>query len=84
MSSYHNLREKCQAPRGRRQMNSENEDIERGYSSESLKMLESEEGQLNAVFACFGSAAQRAQLFEQSLSRFLAMYNKIALGLGEY
>ena len=60
-------------------MNNGNRDIERGYTSESLKMLESEEGQLNAVFACFGSAAQYAQLFEQSLSRFLTMYNKVAL-----
>ena len=60
-------------------MNNRNEDLERGYSSESLRMLESEEGQLNAIFACFGSAAQHAQLFEQSLSRFLVMYNTIAL-----
>ena len=52
--------------------------IGRRYINESVKMLESEEGQLNAVFACFGSAAQHAQLFEQGLSRFLAMYNKIA------
>ena len=49
-----------------------------GYTSESLRMLESEEGQLNAVFACFGSAVQHAQLFEQSLTRFLMMYNKIS------
>ena len=46
-------------------------------SDESLKMLETKEGQLNAVFACFGSATQHAQLFEQSLSRFLAVYNRI-------
>ena len=25
-----------------------------GYSKESLTMLESEEGQLNAVYACYG------------------------------
>ena len=49
-----------------------------GYTSESLRMLDSEEGQLNAVFACFGSAVQHAQLFEQSLTRFLMMYNKIS------
>lgn len=48
------------------------------YTSESLKMLESEEGQLNAVFACFGSAVQHAQLFEQGLARFLTTYNKIS------
>ena len=53
------------------------EDLAAGYSSESLRMLESKEGQLNAVFACFGSAAQHAQLFEQSLSRFLEVYNRI-------
>ena len=28
-----------------------------GFSSESLKMLETEEGQLNAIYACYGSAA---------------------------
>jgi hypothetical protein len=49
-----------------------------GYTEESLRMLESEEGQSNAVFACFGSAAQRAQLFEQALARFLSVYNRIA------
>ena len=49
-----------------------------GYTNESLKLLGSEEGQLNAVFACFGSAAQHAQLFEQGLTRFLVMYNRIA------
>ena len=47
------------------------------YTNESLRMLESEEGQLNAVFACFGSAAQHAQLFEQGLAKFLVVYNKI-------
>ena len=41
-------------------------------------MLESEEGQVNAVFACCGSAVQRAQLFEYSLTRFLQIYSKIA------
>jgi hypothetical protein len=50
----------------------------RGYTDESLRMLDSEEGQTNAVFACFGSAAQHAQLFEQSLARFLVVYNRIA------
>ena len=34
----------------------------------SLEMLKSEEGQLNAVFACFGSAAQHSQYFEAALA----------------
>ena len=59
-------------------MNEKIEGKTQGYTSESLKLLESEEGQLNAVFACFGSAVQHAQLFEQGLTRFLVMYNKIA------
>ena len=59
-------------------MNEQTEGAEHGYTSESLKMLESEEGQLNAVFACFGSAVQHAQLFEQGLTRFLVVYNRIA------
>lgn len=46
--------------------------------SESLKMLRPKEGQLDAVFACFGSAAQHAQMFEAELKRFLVAYNKIA------
>jgi hypothetical protein len=46
------------------------------YTAESLRMLESAEGQNNAFFACFGSAAQRAQPFEQSLSRFLVVFNR--------
>jgi hypothetical protein len=59
-------------------MNEQNELQERGYTSRSLEMLESAEGQLNAVFACFGSAAQHAQLLEQGLSRFLTTYNRVA------
>ena len=59
-------------------MNDRAADTQPGYTEESLKMLESREGQLNAVFACFGSAAQHAQLLEQGLERFLVMYNKIA------
>jgi hypothetical protein len=51
---------------------------EAGYTDESLRMLETEEGQSNAVFACFGSTAQHAQLFEQALARFLTVYNRIA------
>ena len=40
-------------------------------------MLESKEGQLNAIFACFGSAAQHSQFFEVALGEFLMVYNKI-------
>lgn len=43
--------------------------------SESLDMLKTEEGQLNAVFACFGSAAQHAQMFEEALGNFLLAFN---------
>ena len=39
-------------------------------------MLESEEGQLNAVFACFGSAAQHSQYYEAALEEFLVVYNE--------
>ena len=46
-----------------------------GYSEQSLKMLESEEGQFNAVFACYGSAARHGQLFEDSLSKLLGLPN---------
>jgi hypothetical protein len=45
--------------------------------SESLEMLKTEEGQLNAVFACFGAAAQHAQMFEEALGNFLLAYNHI-------
>jgi hypothetical protein len=40
-------------------------------------MLRTAEGQSNAVFACFGSASQHAQLFEAELKRFLLVYNKL-------
>ncbi len=50
---------------------------EHGYSEQSLKMLESEEGQLNAVFACYGSAAQHGQLFEDSLSKLLGQLKRL-------
>lgn len=50
---------------------------EPGYTSESLDMLKTEEGQNNAVFACFGSAAQHGQFFEASLADFLVTYNKL-------
>lgn len=47
------------------------------YTEKSLSMLLTAEGQLNAVFACFGSTSQHAQLFEAELKRFLLAYNKI-------
>jgi hypothetical protein len=50
---------------------------EEGYSDESLKMLETAEGQSNAIFACYGSAAQRAQNFENGVEKFLVVYNQI-------
>ena len=40
-------------------------------------MLETEEGQSNAIFALFGSAAQRAQNFENGVGKFLIIYNRI-------
>ena|SRR5215510_6004284 len=43
----------------------------------SLEMLKSEEGQLNAVFACFGSAAQHGQFFEAAVGDFLLAYNRV-------
>ena len=46
-----------------------------GYSKVSLNMLESEEGQLNAVFACYGSAAQHGQFFEESLTKLIVVLN---------
>lgn len=46
-----------------------------GYSSESLKMLESKEGQMNAVFACYGSAAQHGQLLEEALAMLITELN---------
>ena len=45
---------------------------------ESLHMLKTRVGQVNAVFACFGSAAQNAQHFEAALFEFLLDYNKLA------
>lgn len=43
----------------------------------SNDMLKTEEGQLNAVYACFGSAAQHAQHFEVALGEFLLVFNKV-------
>lgn len=47
-----------------------------GYSARSLEMLESKEGQLNAIFACYGSAAQHGQLFEEALLKLIAVLNE--------
>ena len=49
-----------------------------GYSEISLSMLESKEGQLNAVFACYGSAAQHGQFFEESVARLIVALNKLS------
>ena len=54
----------------------EEEFRKQGYSKESLNMLESEEGQRNAIFACYGSAAQHGQLFEESLSKLIVTLNE--------
>ncbi len=50
---------------------------------ESLKMLESEEGQLNAVYACYGSAAQHGQLFEAALRDILVTHQSLVKRLPE-
>src|SRR5262245_10449998 len=44
---------------------------------ESLQMLRTRVGQVNAVFACFGSAAQHAQHFEAALAEFLSYYTQL-------
>ena len=49
----------------------------RGYTKESLNMLKSKEGQLNAVFACFGSACQRGQLLEKALGDLVLVINHL-------
>jgi hypothetical protein len=41
-------------------------------------MLKTRVGQINAVFACVGSAAQHAQFFEVALAEFVLDFNKIA------
>ena len=40
-------------------------------------MLESEEGQLNAVFACYGSVAQHGQFLEESLTDLIVTLNEL-------
>ena len=49
----------------------EEEFQKQGFSRESLKMLESEEGQLNAVYACYGSAASEGQFLEDAVRKLL-------------
>jgi hypothetical protein len=44
----------------------------------SLAMLSTSEGQLNAVFACYGSAMQHGQLLEEELGTLLIIYSKIS------
>jgi len=41
-------------------------------------MLKTDEGETNAVFSCFGAAAQHAQIFEEGLAKFLVVYNLLA------
>ena len=50
---------------------SEKEFRRQGYSKESLKMLKSEEGQLNAIYACYGSAASQGQFLEDAVRGLL-------------
>lgn len=49
-----------------------------GYSSESLRMLKSKEGQLNAIYALYGSAAQQGQLLEKALSDLMIKLKEIS------
>lgn len=49
-----------------------------GYSSESLNMLKSKEGQMNAIFALYGSAARHGQLLEHALGELILSLNRIS------
>lgn len=49
-----------------------------GYSSESLERLKSKEGQINAIFALYGSAAQHGQLLEQALGELILSLNRLS------
>ena len=51
-----------------------------GYSSESLNMLKSKEGQMNAIFALYGSAAQHGQLLEEALGELILSLNQVSGG----
>ncbi|MCY4128271.1 MAG: hypothetical protein OXG15_03385 [Gammaproteobacteria bacterium] len=42
-------------------------------------MLESVEGQLNAVFACYGSAAQHGQLMENALAKLVTKLKRMTI-----
>ena len=48
------------------------------YSSESLDMLKSKEGQMNAIFACYGSAVQHGQLLEQALGDLILSLHQVS------
>ena len=50
----------------------------KGYTKKSLDMLKSKEGQLNAVFACYGSAVQHAQYLEKSFAELLELINELS------
>ena len=50
----------------------------KGYTNKSLDMLKSKEGQINAVFACYGSAVQHAQYLEKSFAELLELINKLS------
>lgn len=52
-------------------MKSNDQFRELGYTEESLKMLESEEGQLNAVYAVYGSTAAEGQFLEDAIRRLV-------------
>jgi hypothetical protein len=56
---------------------SDDDTLQEGYTEVSLRMLETAEGQSNAIFACYGSVAQRAQNFENGVGKFLIVYNQI-------
>ena len=49
----------------------------RRYRARPFEFPESVQDQLNAVFACFGSAVRHSQLFEEELERFLTAYNLV-------
>ena len=49
----------------------------RGYRWRPFSRSAAVQNQLNAVFACFGSAVRHSQLFEEELERFLTAYNLV-------
>ena len=79
LQSHQRLRLTVLANSGRMTMaNKHDKRRPRSKYQQSLRMLKTKEGQLNAVFACYGSAMQNGQLFEQALSDFLSKYNELA------